>query len=80
MGRSLGEGINCSVQSSPTVSRLSYASDDMVQCTQQLLPLQQVLTALQWCVDLAVVAGKMRQCEERTGAVRGAAQQTTRQI
>lgn len=73
-------GRNCSVQSSPAVSRLSIDSVDVVQCAQQLLALQQVLTALQGGVDLAVVAGELWQGEERVGAIWGAAQQTTGQI
>lgn len=50
-GGGFGEGVtmcgrNCSVQSSPAVSGISIDSVDMVQSTQQLLPLQQVLATL----------------------------------
>lgn len=55
-------------------------SVDVVQGTQQFLPLQQVLAALQGGVDLAVVAGELRQAEEGGGALRGAAQKTTGQV
>lgn len=41
------------------VSRISFDSVDVVQRSQQLLPLQQELTALEGRVDLAVVAGEL---------------------
>lgn len=52
----------------------------MVQSSQQLLPLQQELAALQWGVDLAVVTGELWQAEERAGVFRCGAQQTSCQV
>lgn len=65
---------------SSLVQKWSPDSDDVVQSAQKLLPLQQVLAALQGGVHLAVVAGELRQRDDGAAAVRGGAQQSAGQI
>lgn len=65
----LGGGGGCSVWSSLAVGRLSIVSVDLVQSTQQLLALQQVLAVQHRSVDLAVVAGELGEVEGRAAAL-----------